>query len=94
MKPRLLLRERRIVGEGRFAEIVIWMLPRPVPGCLHPFKYRLAFIVDGVCVVRFDNERGKGDHKHIGAREVPYAFTSLPQLVKDFLIEIDKWRAP
>ena len=94
MKPRLLLRERRIVGEGRFAEIVIWMLPQPVPGSLHAFKYRLAFIVDGVCVLRFDNERGKGDHKHVGVQEVPYAFTSLPHLVKDFLIEIDKWSSP
>jgi hypothetical protein len=75
-------------------EIVIWMLPQPVPGSLHAFKYRLAFIVDGVCVVRFDNERGKGDHKHVGAQEVPYAFTSLSQLVNDFLIEIDKWSSP
>jgi len=94
MKPRLLLRERRVVSEGRFAEMVIWKLPTPVSGSLHTFKYRLAFVVDEVCVLRFDNESGKGDHKHVGARQVPYAFTSLAQLVNDFLNEIGNWSPP
>ena len=92
--PQLLLHERRIVSEGRFAEMVIWQLPKPVSGSRHAFKYRLAFVVDEVCVLRFDNETGKGDHKHVGADEVPYAFTTLPQLVEDFWSEIDGWRPP
>lgn len=91
MLVRLLLRERRILGEGRFAEIVIWQLPTPVPGSGHDFKYRLAYVVEGVCVLRFDNETGKGDHRHIGDREVPYPFTTLEQLVTDFWNQIDKW---
>jgi hypothetical protein len=74
--------------------MVIWKLPKPVLGSQHAFKYRLAFVVDGACVMRFDNESGKGDHKHVGAQEVPYAFTSLTQLVTDFLNEIDKWSPP
>jgi hypothetical protein len=93
MDARLLLRERRVVSEGRFAEIVIWRLPGRVPGSAHSFKYRLAYIVDEVRVLRFDNETGKGDHKHIGAEEVPYLFTSLAQLVTDFWDEIDRWRS-
>jgi hypothetical protein len=92
MAARLLLRERRIVSEGRFAEMVIWQLPGPAASSGHGFKYRLAFIVDEVCVLRFDNETGKGDHKHVAAKEVPYAFTSLMQLVTDFWNEIDEWR--
>jgi len=92
MRARLLLRERRIVNESCFAEMVIWQLPRPVPGSRHGFKYRLAFVVDGVCVLRFDNEAGKGDHKHAGEREVPYAFKDLDQLVTDFWNEIERWR--
>ncbi len=92
MKVRLLLRERRIVSEGRFADMVIWQLPSPVSGSVHGFKYRLAFIVDEVCVLRFDNETGKGDHKHVGVEEVSYAFTSLTQLVADFWDEIEMWR--
>jgi len=94
MKARLLLRERRVLDEGRFADIVIWQLPRRLPGSRHAFKYRLAFVVDEVCVLRFDNESGKGDHKHVGAKEVPYAFTSLERLVTDFLNAIDTWSPP
>ena len=90
MRARLLLRERRVLGEGQFADIVIWQLPGPVPGSGHKFKYRLAFVVDEVCVLRFDNETGKGDHKHIGGEEAAYAFTTLEKLVADFWNEIDE----
>jgi hypothetical protein len=93
MTARLLLRERRILGEARFADIVIWQLPAPVPGSEHNFKYRLAYVVEGMCVLRFDNETGKGDHKHIGNREVSYAFTTPAQLVIDFWNAIDEWGA-
>ena len=91
MRAQLLLRERRVLRENRFAEIVIWDLPGPVPGSGHHFKYRLAFVVDEVCVLRFDNEVGKGDHKHIEDEEVPYDFAGLAQLVTDFWEEIDEW---
>ena len=92
MPARLLLRERRVVEEGQFAEVVIWDLMESVPGSSHDFKYRLAFVVDEVCVIRFDNETGKGDHKHIGEEQVPYTFTSLAQLIADFWAAIDAWR--
>jgi hypothetical protein len=92
MRARLVLRERRVVSEHSFADLVIWRLPGVVPGSGHGFKYRLAFVVDEVCVLRFDNEAGKGDHKHLGAREVRYTFTDLEQLVTDFWNEVDKWR--
>jgi hypothetical protein len=91
MKARLLLRERYVVGEARFAEIVIWRLPARASGSRHGFKYRLAFVVDEAGVVRFDNEAGKGDHKHVGTKEVPYAFTTLAQLVTDFWQEVERW---
>jgi hypothetical protein len=89
---KLLLRERRLIAEDRFVEIVIWRLSRPVPGSSHPFKYRMAFVVDEFCVLRFDNETGKGDHKHIGEVEVHYRFTTLDQLVADFWNEVDEWQ--
>ncbi|HXQ51292.1 MAG TPA: DUF6516 family protein [Stellaceae bacterium] len=92
MAARLLLRERRVIGEDRFADIVIWQLRSPVSGSGHGFKYRLAFVVDGVCVLRFDNETGKGDHMHVGDEEVPYRFTTLARLVTDFWRAIDEWR--
>jgi hypothetical protein len=88
----LLLRERFVLGEDRFAEIVIWHVPRPAPGSRHNIKYRLAFVVDELCVLRFDNEAGKGDHKHVGEIEEPYLFTSPEQLIADFWDEVTKWR--
>jgi Family of unknown function (DUF6516) len=89
---RLLLRERWIIAEDRFAEIVIWEFPRPAIGNRHRFKYRLAFVVDEICVLRFDNETGKGDHRHLGETETPYRFTTLAQLVTDFWDEVERWQ--
>lgn len=86
------VRRRRIVfGEGRFADMVIWRVPRPLPGSAHAFKYRFAYVVNDVCVLRYDNEAGKGDHLHLGERELPYAFSTPEQLVDDFLAEIERW---
>lgn len=91
MKAELLMNERHAV-EGGFVETVIWRLPQPLRGSAHDFKYRLAFVVDGVCVLRFDNEAGKGDHKHVRSEEVTYAFVSLDQLVDDFWADVAAWK--
>jgi len=93
MKARQLLHERRIVAEGAFAELVVWQVPAPVLGSVHGFKYRLAFVVKGVCVLRYDNEAGKGDHKHIGEEQITYTFTTPAQLLEDFWTDVDHWRS-
>ena len=41
--------------------------------------------------MRYDNEAGKGDHKHLGEQEVPYGFTTLDQLVDDFWADVARW---
>jgi hypothetical protein len=87
MKTELLLKERVPFGQDSFAELVIWRLPRPAPGSAHSYKYRLAFIVDEVRVLRYDNEAGKGDHRHTRTRELTYVFESPEKLVQDFLRE-------
>lgn len=87
MQAVLLMDGRRIPDEDRFVEMTIWQLPRPLPGSPHNYKYRLACVADEVCVLRYDNETGKGDHKHLGEREVPYVFTTLDQMVEDFLAD-------
>lgn len=86
-----LVRNRIIYSEFAFAELVLWRLPKPVAGSLHGFKYRLAYVVRGVCVVRYDNERGKGDHRHFGGNESAYAFTAPDQLIADFQHDIARW---
>ena len=76
MNAILLLNERHTISEISFVEMVVWHLPVPLPGSIHSFKYRLALVVDGICVLRYDNEAGKGDHKHKGKEETPYEFIS------------------
>lgn len=93
MKAAPVINERHVIDRRSFAEIVIWRVPKPVRGSAHPFKYRLAFVVDGVCVLRFDNEAGKGGHRHIGDREELYDFTTPEALLADFWRAIDEWRA-
>jgi hypothetical protein len=91
MKTALLLCERRVLPTG-FIEVVIWRLSEPLRGSDHELKYRLAYFVDGRCVLRYDNEVGKGDHRHVGDTETLYAFVSIDQLLDDFLSEVTRWK--
>ncbi|MGH8865340.1 MAG: toxin-antitoxin system TumE family protein [Burkholderiales bacterium] len=38
----------------------------------------------GRCLVRYDNETGKGDHRHYGTHQEGYRFVSLERLIQDF----------
>ncbi|WP_159718901.1 toxin-antitoxin system TumE family protein [Geminicoccus flavidas] len=93
MKAELLVRQRTRLADGMFVETVIWRVPEPVRGSAHGFKYRLALVVEGECVLRYDNEAGKGDHKHLGTVELPYRFRDLDELVDDFWRDVQGWRA-
>lgn len=92
MNAELMLNGRHIISENAFMEMVVWRLPAPLPGSTHEFKYRLALVVDGECVLRYDNEAGKGDHRHRGADEAPYVFTTPQTLLEDFLRDVEDWR--
>lgn len=92
MKAELLLRERQQLGAEAFVELKIWQGPLPVVGSRHACKYSLAYVVGGRCVLRYDNEAGKGDHKHLGAGEIPYSFTTPARLLADFWADVDPWR--
>lgn len=91
MKATELLRQRIIYGENRFTELILWRLPQPLAGSRHPFKYRLAYVVTGVCVLRYDNETGKGDHRHWGGKESHYRFSTPEKLLADFQRDIERW---
>jgi hypothetical protein len=80
----------KISEGGYIQEQVVWLLDTPVRGCRHLFKYRLYFgTADGVCLVRYDNERDKGDHKHIAEVEYPYTFSTMETVFADFIADID-----
>ena len=90
MKAQLLLKQRLVLSESTFAEIVIWQLPAPLKGSAHDYKYRLAYVVNGDCVLRYDNEVGKGNHLHINEQEIVYNFVSTEQLIDDFFAQIKR----
>ncbi|OMP69719.1 hypothetical protein BV900_23775 [Agrobacterium tumefaciens] len=85
--------EHKSVGaDGSIIQFVIWKAPTPVPPTEHGFKYRMVYAQNGIRVVGFDNERGKGDHIHLCGHELPYRFTTIHQLIEDFLFEVEKRR--
>ena len=90
MPAELLLDERHVLAESAFAELVVWRVPTPVRGSKHEFRYRLALVLDGECVLRYDNEAGKGDHRHVGEKEYEYRFKNAEQLLGDFLGEVEE----
>lgn len=91
-KAELLIRERVVYPDGARAEMVVWRVPSPVPPATHDFKYRLAYIVGDERIIGYDNERGKGDHRHFKGTESPYRFVSIDELLADFVAEVNAER--
>jgi Family of unknown function (DUF6516) len=92
MKAKLRYRERIVYSGTELVEMVAWQVPAPIPPSTHFFKYRLVYIVEGVRVLGYDNERGKGDHRHFLGEEQPLEFISIDAVLQDFVAEVDKLR--
>ena len=94
MKAVLLARTKDARSDGSIVEVVVWQLSEPLLPSTHTYKYRLYFGMDGVTRVSYDNERGKGDHRHVGEREEAYIFTTIEELLDDFERDIANWSKP
>ena len=92
MKATRLFYDRMEYADGAIIEMVIWRVPQSVEGSAHPLKYSLFYGRPGQRLVGYDNERGKGDHRHLGEREERYFFTTPEALIKDFLSDVEKMR--
>ncbi|MSQ64305.1 MAG: hypothetical protein EXR33_10835 [Betaproteobacteria bacterium] len=92
MKARLLYEFKQRYDDGATIEIVLWELPQPVASSAHRYKYRLFYGFPGRRIVGYDNESGKGDHRHAGASELSYAFVSPESLIEDFLADVRQRR--
>ena len=90
MKVTELLRRRIAYSELAFAELVLWQLPTFVPGSVHSYKYRLAYVVNGVCTLRYDNDSGNGDHRHFRSQESPYNYETVDELLDAFQRDIER----
>jgi hypothetical protein len=89
----LIYRDKYVYPDGAIREMVLWKLPGKPYKSSHNYKYRLYYgLADGRCLIRYDNETGKGDHRHIEDREEIYRFEDVETLVEDFLKDIDRFR--
>ena len=88
MNATLLQRSKRHYANG-IVEIVIWRVPEPIAPCTHGYKYRLVYVVNGMRRVGYDNERGKGDHKHLADNETTYVFINVSNLITDFWRDVE-----
>jgi hypothetical protein len=88
MKATRAFYDRSEYPDGAVVEMTIWLVAKPVLGCTHSFKYSLFYGYPGKRVVGYDNERGKGDHRHVRGREEPYMFSVVEVLVADFLSDV------
>ncbi len=91
-KAKLLFSTKQILDDGFILQIRIWRVPEPLPSSEHPLKYSLFFGRPGERLVSYDNERGKGDHKHIRDQETRYQFTNIDTLLEDFMCDINEVR--
>jgi len=92
MKAVLVFHDKQVLHDGAIVEMKIWEVPQPVPGSAHRLKYSLFYGRPGKRVVGYDNERGKGDHRHIEGKEEPYTFSTPEQLTEDFLADVRRLR--
>ena len=89
-KATLIFQAKKIYPDGSIKEMVIWQLPGRSTERPHGLKYRLYYgTADGTCMVRYDNETGKGDHRHFFDREEVYHFRDVERIVVDFQRDID-----
>lgn len=90
MKSRWIFYDKAILPDGAIVEMTIWQLPQATIERQHGLKYSLFYGRDGQRLIGYDNERGKGDHRHIGHVETRYKFVSIEKLVADFLSDVER----
>jgi hypothetical protein len=92
MKATLLFQQRIDYDDGGIVEMVIWRVTSPVVPSTHGLKYSLFHGRPGLREVGYDNERGKGDHRHFRGAETAYTFRSVEQLMTDFWSDVQVLR--
>ena len=91
MKAKRIFYDKAVLPDNSIVEMTIWQLPKPSPERPHGLKYSLFYGRDGLRIVGYDNERRKGDHKHLGEVESRYRFVSVEKLVVLLLLSTSQW---
>lgn len=74
-----------------FVEMRAFEVPKSAgfPDCV---KYSLVLVCGEGCILRYDNEQGKGHHRHCNGKESKIEFGSIEDLLKYFFAEADEIR--
>jgi hypothetical protein len=86
IRARLLFQQRIDYDDGAIVEMVLWRVP--VSPSAHSLKYSLFYGRPGIREIGYDNERGKGDHRHFQGGETAYSFSTVEQLMADFWSDV------
>jgi hypothetical protein len=92
IKAKLLTHKKERNPDGHITELKAWIVPI-TDHTPHGLKYSAVYIVNGIRVIGYDNERGKGDHRHYAGVEKPYAFINMAQLLADFDADVGRYLA-
>jgi len=84
--------DRQVLPDGTIVEMKIREAPEPIAGSSRRLKHSLLYGQEGEQLVCYDNERGKGDHRHVAGKEEPYAFTTVEKLIEDFTTDVRRAR--
>ena len=92
MKAVRIFYDKTVLPNGAIVQMTIWQLPRSTSERPHGLKYSLFYGGPDGRIVGYDNESGKGDHKHIRDVETRYKFIDVETMVADFLDDVERIR--
>ncbi len=85
MPATLIESQKLVLDDGAIIQIRVWRLPTATRERPHGLKYSLFYGRPGERIIGYDNETGKGDHRHYRDREETYRFTNYETLIRDFM---------
>ncbi len=92
MKAVRIFYDKTVLPDGAIVQMTIWQLPRSTQERPHGLKYSLFYGGPDGRILGYDNESGKGDHKHIRDVETRYRFIDVETMVADFLVDVERIR--
>ena len=92
MKAVRIFYDKTVLPDEAIVQMTIWQLPRSTQERPHGLKFSLFYGGPDGRIVGYDNESGKGDHKHIRDVETRYKFIDVETMVADFLADVERIR--
>ena len=92
MKAVRIFYDKAVLPDGAIVQMTIWQLPLSTKERPHGLKYSLFYGGLAGRIVGYDNESGKGDHKHIRDVETRYKFIDIETMMADFLADVERIR--